>query len=93
METAPRFIDGLLDLLAGWKSHAIPTFGRPIGVVVNYSPDYAIHYDLRGNEIELLDRAYRLGEISFSLSGRRSPMNRLALSSKSSPAGRQRLMT
>ena len=41
-----------------------------LSVVVNYSPFYAIHYDRRGNEIEVLDRAYRLGEISFSLSGR-----------------------
>jgi len=48
-----------------------------LSVVVNYSPFYAIHYDRRGNEIEVLDRAYRLGEISFSpfpLSEDRSPI-------------------
>jgi hypothetical protein len=37
---------------------------------VNYSPDHAIHYDLKGNEIEVFDKAYRLGEISFSISRR-----------------------
>lgn len=48
----------------------MPTFGRLLGVIVNYSPDHAIHYDRKGNEIEGFDKAYRLGEISFS-TGRR----------------------
>ena len=61
---------GVRKKLAEWKSRALPTFGRPLGVVVNYSPDHAIHYDLKGNEIEVFDKAYRLGEISFSISRR-----------------------
>ena len=56
--------------LARWKSDQIPTFGRPEGVIVNYSPDYAVSYDLDGNAIVALDRAYRLGEASFSISKR-----------------------
>ena len=35
---------------------------------MNYSPDHAIHYDLEGNEIEVFDKAYRLGEVNFSIS-------------------------
>ena len=61
---------GACKKLAEWKSRALPTFGRPLGVIVNYSPDHAIHYDLKGNEIEVFDKAYRLGEINFSISRR-----------------------
>ena len=56
--------------LARWKSDQIPTFGRPEGVIVNYSPDYAVSYDLDGNAIQALDRAYRLGEATFSIGKR-----------------------
>ena len=62
-------LGGVRSKLAEWKSDGLPTFGRPLGVVVNYSPDHAIHYDLKGSEIEVLDRAYRLGEISFLING------------------------
>ena len=61
---------GIRKKLAEWKSPGLPTFGRPLGVVVNYSPDHAVHYDLAGNEIEVFNKAYRLGEISFSISRR-----------------------
>ena len=37
---------------------------------MNYSPDYAVSYDLDGNAIQALDRAYRLGEASFSIGKR-----------------------
>ena len=63
-------VTGVRNKLAEWKSQVIPTFGRPLGVIVNYSPDHAVHYDLEGNEIEVFDKAYRLGEISFAISRR-----------------------
>ena len=25
----------------------LPTFGRPVGVIVNYTPDHAVHFDLK----------------------------------------------
>ena len=34
-------------------------FGRPIGVTVNYAPDRAVRYDLKGNSIESLTEAIR----------------------------------
>ena len=63
-------LDGVREKLARWKSDQIPTFGRPVGVIINYSPDRAVRFDLDGNAIEVLDRAYRLGEASFSISKR-----------------------
>jgi len=63
-------LDGLREKLARWKSDQIPTFGRPESVVVNYSPDHAVRFDLDGNAIEALDRAYRIGEASLSIGKR-----------------------
>ena len=37
---------------------------------MNYSPDYAVSFDLEGNAVDVLDRAYRLGDVSFSISKR-----------------------
>ena len=36
----------------------IPGFGRPVGVVVNYSPDRAIKFDFSGYALELLPQAH-----------------------------------
>ncbi len=63
-------LNGLSQKLAKWNSDKIPTFGRPIGLVVNYSPDRAVRFDLEGNAVEVLDRAYRIGEASFSIGKR-----------------------
>ncbi len=63
-------LDGLRGKLVRWNSDQIQTFGKPVGVIVNYSPDYAVSFDLDGNAIEVLDRAYRLGEASFSIGKR-----------------------
>ena len=41
-------LDGLREKLARWNSDQIPTFGKPIGVIVNYSPDRAVRFDLDG---------------------------------------------
>jgi hypothetical protein len=37
-------------------------FGRPIGVKVNYAPDRAVRYDLKGDPIETLPEAIRCGK-------------------------------
>ena len=37
-------------------------FGRPIGVTVNYAPDRAVRYDLKGDPIETLAEAIRCGK-------------------------------
>jgi len=63
-------LEGVRKKLAGWKGNQIPTFGKPVGVIINYSPDCAVRFDLEGQPIEMMDRAYRLGEATFSISKR-----------------------
>jgi len=41
---------------------ALPGFGHPIGLIVNYTPDRAIRYDLDGKVLATLPRARRLAE-------------------------------
>ena len=47
-----------------------PRFGRAVGIIINYSPDRAIRFDLEGNALELFDRAYRPGIAQFAIGGR-----------------------
>ncbi|MFO0991232.1 MAG: hypothetical protein U1E67_04785 [Hyphomicrobiales bacterium] len=49
----------------------VPFFGKPVGFFVNYSPDCAIRFDLKGTPIEVLDRAYDPGSGSVSIGGKR----------------------
>jgi hypothetical protein len=63
-------LDGLRGKLVRWNSDQIPTFGKPVGVIVNYSPGRAVRYDLEGNAVEVLDRAYRIGDVSLSIGKR-----------------------
>jgi hypothetical protein len=44
----------------------LPAFGRPVGLVVNYTPDAAIRYDLQGLVQETFLKAHRLPEAQFS---------------------------
>ena len=50
---------------------SLPAFGKVTGLVVNYSPDYAVRFDLDGNVVEAFERAFRIGHASFSLGGRK----------------------
>lgn len=67
------FIDqtfaGLRQKLKRWHG-SIPTFGKPIGIILNYSPDHAVRFDLDGQPVEEFDRAYRLGHATLSIRGR-----------------------
>ncbi len=50
-------------------------FGEVLGFIINYSPDKALRYDLDGQPLEVLPKAYRPGEITLSIGGKRySPM-------------------
>jgi hypothetical protein len=62
-------LDGLRKKLARWHG-SLPAFGRPVGFIVNYSPDCAVRFDLEGNPVELFDKACRLGEATLSIGGR-----------------------
>ena len=62
-------LDGLRQRLARWHGE-LPAFGRATGLIINYSPDRAIRFDLEGHAVEHLDRAHRLGIAQFALGGR-----------------------
>jgi hypothetical protein len=48
----------------------IPAFGRPVGVIINYSPDRAIRFDLSGKPLEIFSQALRAGRTSLHIRGR-----------------------
>lgn len=71
MEQAFR---GVREKIGKGSCGRIPAFGKPTGVVVNFSPDHAVEFDLKGNPLRVLERAHRPGTASFSLKGRASPL-------------------
>jgi hypothetical protein len=63
-------LDGLRKKLDGGRRDYIPTFGRPKTIIINYTHDHAVRFTLQGKPVEVLDRAYRLGQATFHLKGR-----------------------
>ena len=64
-------LNGVHEKLSEWKCRTLPAFGRPTGVVVNYTPDRAVMFSLEGKALEILPRAYRVGKVRLSVGGRR----------------------
>ena len=61
------FVRQVLDRLP----ERVPAFGKPIGFVINYSPDKAVRFDPNGQPIEMLDKAVRPGTaVLLRLGGR-----------------------
>ena len=61
--------------LASYRDHVLEVlpdetvlFGKPVGYVVNYTPDHAIRFDLSGIKVEELTSAYRPGQAQFCFS-------------------------
>jgi len=48
--------------LTEFKSEALPAFGCPTGVIVNYTPDRAVRFDLNGDPVEVLPHTSRLAD-------------------------------
>ena len=80
-------LKGIRQKLARWNSKVdvssvglgdlpLPCFGRPVGVIVNYTPDHAVRFDLSGQPIEAFDRAHRIGEAQLFLNGMGRPLSR-----------------
>jgi hypothetical protein len=67
-----KSLEGVKRRLAKWNG-TIPAFGRPAGLIVNYAPNFAILFDLRGTPQEILGEAYRSGQASLLLRGRSIP--------------------
>lgn len=51
-------------------------FGTTTGFVVNYDPDHAIRFDLDGNPVKVLNRAYRPGEVTLTVGRKTIPAER-----------------
>jgi hypothetical protein len=49
------FVKQVLDRLP----EGVPAFGKPIGFVINYSPDKAVKFDPNGRPVAILDEAVR----------------------------------
>jgi hypothetical protein len=58
----------------------VPAFGKPIGFVINYSPDKAVRFDRNGQPVAILDKAVRPGTaVLLRLGGRPIPAEALGL--------------
>ncbi len=53
------------------RTPTITFFGRTTGFIVNYSPDHAVRFDVEGNPVEVLSRAYGPAEIELQIGRRR----------------------
>jgi hypothetical protein len=71
-----KSLEGFERRLAKWNG-TIPAFGRPTGLIVNYAPNFAIRFDLRGSPQEIFGEAYRIGQLSLLLKGRSIPSGSL----------------
>jgi hypothetical protein len=58
--------------LSRWKG-TLPAFGRPTGLVLNFSPDKAVRFDLEGNPKEIFSKAYPAGQAHLLMKGRPIP--------------------
>ena len=66
---ARQAIKGVRCKLLEWNGLALPAFGRPIGIVVNYSPDRAVKFDLTGKAAENFPKAHCIGQALLLISG------------------------
>ena len=74
------------------KTPVVPFYGPTIGFVVNYSPDRAVRFDLAGNPVAMLDRAYEPGPVTLLIGGKQVSADAFAmimgLSGPCQPPGR-----
>jgi hypothetical protein len=64
-----KALQGMQRNLAKWKG-VVPAFGRPTGIVVNYTPDHAIGFDLDGMPREFSSKTCRVGQARLLINGR-----------------------
>jgi hypothetical protein len=48
----------------------IPAFGKVVGVVINYSPDRAVRFSLKGRPLEVYGCALRPGQTTINIGGK-----------------------
>ncbi len=52
-------------------------FGPATGFIINYTPDYAVRFDINGSPVEVLNRAYSPGEVTLTIGRKTMPAERL----------------
>ena len=52
------------------KTPVVRFHGPTIGFVIDYSPDRAVRFDLAGNPVAMLDRAYEPGQVTLRIAGK-----------------------
>jgi len=74
------FVRQALDGISGklGTDGKVPSFGFPVGFVINYAPNRAIRFNVQGRAQELLPRAYCAGSAVLSVKGREIPDGLLA---------------
>ena len=70
-------LDGVQQKLARWARGQLPCFGRPVGIIINYTPDWAVRFDLNGQVVESYKTAYHLGEANLTIRGREISVGQL----------------
>jgi hypothetical protein len=68
-------VEGVKQKRAQWGSNggALPGYGEPTGIILNYAPDWAVRFDLDGAPEETFPAAYRVGQVQLVLKGRPIP--------------------
>jgi hypothetical protein len=66
VQQALRILDARLKQ---WGTDTLPAFGKPIGIVVNYSDSYAQQFDLDGGLIQTLSAAKKIGSATIEIDG------------------------
>jgi hypothetical protein len=67
-----KSLEGVQRRLAKWNG-TIFDGGGPTGLIVNYAPNFAVRFDLRGTPREIFGEAFRIGQTCLLLKGRRIP--------------------
>jgi hypothetical protein len=49
------------------RTPVVPFFGTTIGFIVNYTPDFAVRFDLNGDPVEAFDHAYLPGNVTIAI--------------------------
>src|SRR5580704_11143259 len=58
---------------AASRTPVVPFFGKTIGFILNYTPDFAVRFDLLGDPVETFDHAYSPGDVTIAIGGKEVP--------------------
>jgi hypothetical protein len=65
---------GLQAKLDRWGGKELPSFGRPVSIIINLEPNKGIRVDLDGAILDYLDWTMTLGKASMDTGRRKAPL-------------------